>query len=50
MRIRVDLNPMAVELAKVSLWLEALEPGKPLGFWTPTSSSATVWSAQRLSC
>ncbi len=28
----VDLNPMAVELAKVSLWLEALEPGKALGF------------------
>lgn len=28
----VDLNPMAVELAKVSLWLEALEAGKPLGF------------------
>ncbi len=28
----VDLNPMAVELAKVSLWLEALEPGKPLNF------------------
>ncbi|WP_411147584.1 Eco57I restriction-modification methylase domain-containing protein [Streptomyces sp. A30] len=28
----VDLNPLAVELAKVSLWLEALEPGKPLGF------------------
>ncbi|MFF8267470.1 Eco57I restriction-modification methylase domain-containing protein [Streptomyces sp. NPDC016562] len=28
----VDLTPMAVELAKVSLWLEALEPGKPLGF------------------
>ncbi|MBY8855414.1 N-6 DNA methylase [Nocardia sp. CA2R105] len=28
----VDLNPMAVELAKVSLWLEALEPGKPLSF------------------
>ena len=28
----VDLNPMAVELAKVSLWLEALEPGKPLVF------------------
>ncbi|MEV0592433.1 Eco57I restriction-modification methylase domain-containing protein [Nonomuraea cavernae] len=28
----VDLNPMAVELAKVSLWLEALEPGQPLGF------------------
>lgn len=28
----VDLNPMAVELAKVSLWLEALKPGKPLSF------------------
>jgi Eco57I restriction-modification methylase len=28
----VDLNPMAAELAKVSLWLEALEPGKPLSY------------------
>jgi hypothetical protein len=28
----VDINPMAVELAKVSLWLEALDPGKPLSF------------------
>ncbi|MCI0386358.1 Eco57I restriction-modification methylase domain-containing protein [Streptomyces sp. CNQ085] len=28
----VDLNPMAVELAKVSLWLEAMEPGRPLSF------------------
>jgi len=28
----VDLNPMAVELCRVSLWLEALEPGKPLSF------------------
>ncbi|MBQ0905527.1 Eco57I restriction-modification methylase domain-containing protein [Micromonospora sp. U21] len=28
----VDLNPMAVELAKVSLWMEALEPGKALSF------------------
>lgn len=28
----VDLNPMAAELAKVSLWLEAMEPGRPLGF------------------
>ncbi len=28
----VDANPLAAELAKVSLWLEALEPGKPLGF------------------
>jgi hypothetical protein len=28
----VDVNPMAVELCKVNLWLEALEPGKPLSF------------------
>lgn len=28
----VDLNPMAAELCRVSLWLEALEPGKPLTF------------------
>jgi len=28
----VDLNPMAVELCKINLWLEALEPGKPLSF------------------
>jgi hypothetical protein len=28
----VDINPMAVELCKVSLWLEALEPGMPLSF------------------
>jgi len=28
----VDLNPMAVELCKVNLWIEALEPGKPLSF------------------
>ncbi|HEX5496872.1 MAG TPA: DNA methyltransferase, partial [Mycobacteriales bacterium] len=28
----VDINPLAVELARVSLWLEALEPGRPLGF------------------
>jgi len=28
----VDMNPMAVELCKVSLWLEAIEPGKPLSF------------------
>ncbi|HEY5911139.1 MAG TPA: Eco57I restriction-modification methylase domain-containing protein [Verrucomicrobiae bacterium] len=26
------INPMAVELCKVTLWLEALEPGKPLSF------------------
>lgn len=28
----VDLNPMAAELCRVSLWLEALEPDKPLSF------------------
>ena len=28
----VDLNPMAVELCRVALWLETLEPGKPLSF------------------
>ena len=28
----VDINPMAVELCKVGLWLEALEPGRPLSF------------------
>ena len=28
----VDINPMAVELCKVNLWLEALVPGRPLNF------------------
>lgn len=28
----VDVNPMSVELCKVTLWLEATEPGKPLSF------------------
>lgn len=28
----VDVNPMAVELCKVALWMEALEPGRPLNF------------------
>ncbi len=28
----VDLNPLAVELCKVALWLEAHIPGKPLNF------------------
>jgi hypothetical protein len=28
----VDINPMAAELCRVSLWLEAIEPGKPLSF------------------
>ncbi|MFI2009090.1 Eco57I restriction-modification methylase domain-containing protein [Streptomyces jumonjinensis] len=28
----VDLNPMAVDLAKISLWMEAMEPGRPMSF------------------
>lgn len=28
----VDRNPMAVELAKVALWIESVTPGAPLGF------------------
>ena len=28
----IDINPMAVELCKVSLWLEANDNGRPLGF------------------
>lgn len=28
----VDRNPMAIELCKVALWLEAIEPGRPLGY------------------
>ncbi|MFT3840771.1 MAG: N-6 DNA methylase [Myxococcaceae bacterium] len=28
----VDLNPLAVELCKVGLWMEAVEPGLPLTF------------------
>jgi hypothetical protein len=28
----VDLNPMAVELCKINLWLETLSPGRPLSY------------------
>jgi len=28
----VDVNPLAVELCKVALWIETMDPGKPLGF------------------
>jgi hypothetical protein len=28
----VDRNAMAIELTKVALWIETVEPGKPLGF------------------
>ena len=41
----VDINPMAAELAKVSLWMEALEPGKPLSYLDRASVSATPSSA-----
>lgn len=29
----VDRNPMAVELTKVALWIETIDPGLPLGFF-----------------
>ena len=29
----VDRNPMAVELTKVALWIETVDPGLPLGFF-----------------
>lgn len=29
----VDRNPMAVELTKVALWIETVDPGFPLGFF-----------------
>jgi len=29
----VDRNPMAVELTKVALWIETVDPGMPLGFF-----------------
>lgn len=29
----VDRNPMAVELTKVALWIETVDPGQPLGFF-----------------
>jgi hypothetical protein len=28
----VDRNPLAIELTKVALWIETVDPGKPLGF------------------
>ena len=29
----VDRNPMAVELTKFALWIETVDPGRPLGFF-----------------
>ncbi|MYF89790.1 MAG: N-6 DNA methylase, partial [Boseongicola sp. SB0676_bin_33] len=31
----VDQNPLAVELCKAALWMETVEPGKPLAFLDP---------------
>jgi hypothetical protein len=31
----VDRNPLAVELCKTALWIESVEPGKPLTFLDP---------------
>lgn len=31
----VDRNPLAVELCRTALWIESLEPGKPLAFLDP---------------
>jgi hypothetical protein len=28
----VDINEMSIELCKIALWMEAIEPGKPLSF------------------
>ncbi len=28
----VDMNPLAVELCRTALWIETVDPGKPLGF------------------
>ena len=36
----VDINAMALELAKVSLWIESIDPGLPLSFLSPLSASA----------
>ena len=37
----VDLNPMAVELAKVSLWLRLLHPRRAAPSSTTTCAAAT---------
>ena len=37
--------PLAVELAKVSLWLHSFTVGAPLSFWTTTCAAATRCSA-----
>lgn len=39
----VDRNPMAVELTKVALWIETVDPGLPLGFF-----DAQIWCGDAL--
>jgi hypothetical protein len=46
----VDVNPMAIELAKVSLWLEAHVPASRSPSSTTTSSQATASSARHPHC
>ena len=45
----VDVNPMAVQLARLSLWLATLASDKPLSFLDHIWSSATACSARRRS-
>ena len=37
----VDLNPLAVELAELSLWLTTISSDQPLNFWITTCALAT---------
>jgi hypothetical protein len=45
----VDINPMAAELCRVSLWLEAWSPASRCPSSTTTSASATACSGRRRS-
>lgn len=42
----VDINPTAVQLARLSLWLTTLAADRPLTFSTITWPSATAWWAR----
>lgn len=44
----VDINPMAVEMAKLSLWLVSMDRERPFTFWTTAWWRATHCSASRL--
>jgi hypothetical protein len=43
----VDLNPLAVDLCKLALWLEGHTPAGHSRSWITASSVATAWSAFR---